>query len=108
MRRFATIGVCLAVVAVFAVVAVASAAAAEPAIYECHKEARGHGKYEKRCKVAKEGGGYEIKEGIGKAKPFKGKGKGATLEVTNVGGVVCKSSSDTGKSPARRRLAKSS
>ena len=97
MRRFATIGVCLAVVAVFAVVAVASAAAAEPAIYECHKEARGHGKYEKRCKVAKEGGGYEIKEGFGKGKPFKGKGDGANLNITNFGGISCTSSSDSGK-----------
>ena len=94
MKRVGIIGVCLAVVAA---IAVANAAASEPAIYECHKEAKGHGKYSKGCKVEKEGGGYEIKEGIGKGKKFKGKGKGANLEVVGVGGIACKASKNTGK-----------
>jgi hypothetical protein len=97
MRRFGIVGVCLAVLAAFTTVSVANAVASEPALYECHKEAKGHGKYSKGCKVEKEGGGYEIKEGIGKGKPFKGKGKGANLEIKGNGGVACTSSAVTGK-----------
>ncbi len=97
MKRIQTIGVCIAVVAALGLVTLANAAASLPAIYECHKEAKGHGKYEKGCKVEKEGGGFEIKEGIGKGKPFKGKGKGSDLEVEGIGGITCTSSADTGK-----------
>ncbi len=96
MKKLGVIGVCLLAITAVATVFAASAAASEPALYECHKEKAGHGKYSKGCKVEKEGGGFEIKEGIGKAKPFKGKGKGAFLEIHN-GGVSCTSSADTGK-----------
>jgi hypothetical protein len=100
MKRI-TIGSFAAALAVCALavcaVAVATAHAAEPALFECHKEAKDHGKYAKGCKTEKEGGGYEIKEGIGKGKVFKGKSKGANLELTKFGGVTCTSSTDTGK-----------
>jgi hypothetical protein len=97
MKKTQIIGVCVAVAAALGLVTVASASASLPALYECHKEAKGHGKYQKGCKVAKEGGGFEIEEGIGKGKPFKGKGKGSDLEVEGNGGITCTSSSDTGK-----------
>ncbi len=97
MRRFGIVGACLAVVVAFVAVSAASAVAAEPALYECHKEAKKHGKYSKGCKVEKEGGGYEIKEGFGKGKAFKAKSKGANLNVKGVGGIDCTSGSGTAK-----------
>ena len=97
MKRIQTIGVCLTVAAALGLVTLANAAASLPALYECHKEGKGHGKYEKGCKVEKAGGGFEIKEGIGKAKPFNGKGKGSDLEVEGNGGITCTSSADSGK-----------
>ncbi len=47
-------------------------------------------------------GKYELQEWSlaakkGKAKAFKGSGKGANLEVEGIGGITCTSSSDTGK-----------
>jgi hypothetical protein len=97
MRRFGIVGACLAVVLAFVAVSAANAVAAEPALYECHKEAKGHGKYSKGCKVEKEGGGYEIKEGFGKGKAFKAKAKGANLNVKGLGGIDCTAGSGTGK-----------
>jgi hypothetical protein len=86
----------LVLVAVFALsaVAAASASAAEPAFYECAKEAGG--KYEKGC--AKEGGkgGYVLREGIGKNHTLKGKSGKAKLETPGVGAVECSSSKSTG------------
>ena len=117
--------VCLGVLAAFAVASVASAVAAEPALYECGKASKEEAKYEskgkqktknvytglyteKKCltlaaagKYRAEGkpeGKYELKEGIGKGKAFKGKSTGGSnLEVVGVGGVGCTSASDTGK-----------
>ena len=113
MRRMTLFAACVALLAAFAAVSVASAAAAEPALYECAKVAKNaQKKYEghytgKHCgasekateKQIEEGkvNKYELKEGIGKGKAFKGKGKGANLEVKTVGGIACTSSSDTGK-----------
>jgi hypothetical protein len=106
MRSFRmTIGVCVALMAVFAAISVASASAAEPALYECAKLKKNsktkkyEGKYEKGCEKtnAKGEGKYEIKEGIGKGKAFKGKSKGSNLEVRGFGGITCTSSTDTGK-----------
>lgn len=107
MKRTKTVGVfVMALLAAVALAAVgsASASAAEPALYECHKlakvEKKYHGKYtDKKCSVesATHEGAYELQEGIGKGKAFKGKGKGANLEIVGVGGVTCTSSADTGK-----------
>jgi hypothetical protein len=110
MRRFGIAGACLAVIAAFAVVSVASASAAEPALYECAKAPKVNKKYtgkytDKKCskeatKSEIEAGKtnkYELKEGIRKGKVFKGKGKGANLNVKGLGGIDCASSSNTGK-----------
>ncbi len=73
MRRMRILG--LALVAVFAVAAAASAgASAAPAWFECAKVAKGTGEYGKGCTTLSKGGGYELKEGVGKGKAFKGKG----------------------------------
>jgi hypothetical protein len=93
--------------------AVAPAAmAAEPALYECAKLAKNattkkyEGKYtDKKCsneateaeKAEGKKNKYELKEGIGKGKAFKGKGGGANLEIVTLGGVTCTSSADGGK-----------
>lgn len=103
-------GLCLlTALAAFGAMA-ASASAAEPALYECAKATKVENKYtgtytDKKCSheaspAEKEAGKtnkYELKEGVGKGKPFKGKGSGANLEVVEVGGVACTSSSDSGK-----------
>ena len=111
MKRITLLATCLALLGAFLAVTVASAAAAEPALYECAKTAKNSekkytGKYtEKKCakeataKEIEEGktNKYELKEGIAKAKAFKGKSKGANLEVEGIGGITCTSSTDTGK-----------
>jgi hypothetical protein len=96
MKRMRILGLCLVAAFALAVVAASSASAA-PAFYECAK-VKG-GKYEKGC--SKEGGkgGYELKEGIGKAgtKKFKGSGKKATLHTPAVGGeITCTAFKDEG------------
>jgi hypothetical protein len=113
MKRM-TIGSITAALAVCALavcaVATATAQAAEPALFECHllkentKTKAFEGKYVKGCKVeatekqiTEKLNKYEIEEGAGKGKVFKGKSKGANLEVKGVGGVSCTSSTDTGK-----------
>jgi hypothetical protein len=88
----------LALVAVFALVAIsaASASAAEPAFYECAKEAGG--KYAKGCTSEGGKGGYTLREGIGKKHAFKGKGGAATLHTPAVGGEVkCTAFKDSGE-----------
>lgn len=111
MKRIARIGLAAAVAAaLLASVVVASASAAEPALFECAKAPKVEKKYtgrytDKKCsKEASEAerlegktNKYELKEGVGKGKEFKGKGAGANLEVVGIGGVACTSSSDEGK-----------
>lgn len=104
MKRIRMMGACLVAVFALAAVASASASAAEPALWECGKtvkvEKKYTGKYNnKTCteENTKSEGKYELREGIGKGKAFKGKGKGANLEIQGVGGVACTSSSDAGK-----------
>ncbi len=102
----------LAALAVLALTAMsaAGASAGEPALYECAKAAKVGGKYtgrytDKKCSkeatgAEKEAGKtnkYELQEGVGKGKAFKGKGAGANLEIAGLGGVACTSSSDSGK-----------
>jgi hypothetical protein len=95
---------CLATVVGLFGIATASASAAEPALYECAKTLKVEKSYSGgyNNKLCSEGnpehkGKYELQEGIGKGKAFKGKSKGANLEVKGLGGVACTSSSDTGK-----------
>lgn len=106
MRRRLTIGVVLSLVMALAVSALAAsgASAAEPALYECAKAAKVEkketgGYNNKTCSEvnAKHEGKYELQEGIGKGKEFKGKAGGSNLEVKGLGGVACTSNSDTGK-----------
>ncbi len=102
-------GVLLVLGFVVAALAPAGAFAAEPALYECAKapkvEKKYTGKYtDKKCSIeaseAERAEGkknkYILQEGIGKGKKFKGKGKGANLEVIGLGGVTCGSSADEG------------
>jgi hypothetical protein len=95
---------CLVAVVALCAVAAAGASAAEPALFECAKAPK-VGKFftggfnNKTCSEAnpEHKGKYELQEGIGKGKVFKGKAKGANLEVKGLGGVACTSNSDTGK-----------
>lgn len=117
MRRFWLMGVCAAMAVVVSALAAASASASLPALYECAKAtkvgkpAKYTGHYtDKKC--SKEATKKEIEEGKankyelqewnkeakkGKVKKFKGKGKGANLEVKGQNGVACTSSSDVGE-----------
>jgi hypothetical protein len=112
MRRMKMMGLCLVALFALTAVAVSSASAASPAFYECAKLAKNpttkkyEGKYSvKTCATEAspteqtEGkkNKYELKEGIGKGKQFKGKGGAATLHTPAVSGeVVCKSFKDSG------------
>jgi hypothetical protein len=103
MTRIKIMG--LALVALFAMAAVvAASASATPTYYECAKAAKVGklytGKYNnKTCTEtnAKGEGKYELKEGLGKGKEFKGTGKAATLHTPAIGGEVkCSGSKDAG------------
>jgi hypothetical protein len=107
MKRIRIMG--LALLALFAMAAVASASAsATPTYYECAKAAKVGktytGKYnDKNCTEAnaKSEGKYELKEGLGKGKEFKGVGKAATLHTPAIGGEVkCTGSKDAGYATA--------
>lgn len=109
MKVIKACGALLALGLLFGALAPAGAFASEPALYECAKLTKVEGKYhglytEKKC--AKEAteteraegkkNAYELREGIGKGKKFKGKGAGANLEIKGLGGVTCTSSADEG------------
>lgn len=103
MRNARFIGLCLLIVFGLCAVASATASAAEPALYECAKvakvEKKYHGKYvNKTCTEESKTseGKYELQEGIGKGKEFKGKGTAANLEIHGLGEVSCKKTADTG------------
>jgi hypothetical protein len=103
MRRIAALALALAGMAVLIAVSAAGASAAEPAFYECQKQAKGgdgkyHGKFtDKACSSASptEEGKYELKEGIGKKHTIKGKSGHAELE-SSLGSVSCTSSKSIG------------
>jgi hypothetical protein len=104
MRKQRIIAVGIAAVAALCGITAANAAAAEPALFECAKAPKVEKLYtggfnNKTCSEPNgtHQGKYELQEGIGKGKAFKGKGKGANLEVKELGGVACTSSTDTGK-----------
>jgi hypothetical protein len=108
MKRFVATGVCCATVFILIATTAGSASATVPTWFECHKAEKSGktytGRYDgKFCEAAGEvqgNGKYELAEGIGKGKGFKGKGGQAVLHVTTSLGddtVECTSSSDTGK-----------
>jgi opacity protein-like surface antigen len=116
MKHFKTMLAAVVAVTALAAVASAGASAAEPALFQCGsapKNAEKHftgGFTDKKCSVPSathEGkynleewnlGSAELKTGKkGKVKKFKGKGKGANLEVKQLGGIACTSSTDTGE-----------
>lgn len=97
MRRVGIVGLALA--AMFALAA--ASASANPHWYECAKVEGG--KYEKGCATeAPAGTGkYELKEGLGKDKPFKGKGGIAILHTVIPGKgditIECQAFKDSGQ-----------
>lgn len=107
MKRLRIMGLCS--VAVFALVAAvaANASATVPTWFQCAKAAKSGTTYighytGKSCGAATKvetGGKYELKEGIGKGKEFKGKGGKAVLHVKTWLGddtIECASSRDSG------------
>ncbi|HYB24820.1 MAG TPA: hypothetical protein VED41_13540 [Solirubrobacteraceae bacterium] len=101
------LALCLAAAFATAGVLATGAFAAEPAWFACVKASpKNSGNYNnKTCTEASEPGKgkYELKEGVGKAKAFKGSGGAAVLHVKTWLGdekVECASSKDAGKPAA--------
>jgi hypothetical protein len=110
MRGFRTVGLCLVAAIVLAAGAAVSSASALPAYFECHKGAVGSGKYTsaKCLEEAEPGNGkYEIEEGIGKEKAFKGVMKVSAFRIPAIGGEFeCKTGKEQGKVTSPTRLSK--
>ena len=90
----------LALACAFAALALlAQGAFANPHWYECAKVSGA--KLEKGCAAEGGKGGYELREGLGKGKPFKGKGSTAILHNVIPGKgdikIECASFKDSGK-----------
>lgn len=107
MKRLELMGLCLITAVVFAATVAANASAVAPTWTECAKAAKSGKTYlgnytGKTCTEATKvqaGGKYELREGVGKGKAFKGKGGKAVLHVRTWLGdatVECASSSDSG------------
>ncbi len=98
MKRMSVLGIALVVLFAISMLA-AAGASANPHWYECAKVTGG--KFEKGCATEGGKGGFELKEGIGKAKPFKGKGGSAILHTVIPGKgdikIECASFKDSGK-----------
>lgn len=105
MKRIKILGLCLvAALATVGVIATSAFAGSEPAWFECAKTSpKDTGSYKnKTCSEASEAGKgeYELKEGIGKGKAFKGKSGEAVLHVKTWLGddkVECGKGTDSGK-----------
>lgn len=111
MKQFMIVSVCLLV---GACMTAKSTLAAGPALFECAKLKKKEGHYigmynDKTCSEinSKGEGVYELRQWNaeakkGKVKIFKGKSKGANLDVKGLGRVICTGISDTGQftSPA--------
>lgn len=105
MRKFGTLVLALtATLAMSAVLAGAASAAVSPTWFACSKASKEGKTYtghygDKACSVEATAGKYELAEGLGKAKGFKGKGAGAVLHVKTWLGddkVECTKSSESG------------
>jgi hypothetical protein len=114
MKRTGSALLCvLAALAVMSALA-AAAGASTPTWYECAKAPKAGKVYtgsysSKTCEAASEvqgGGKYELREGVGKAKHFKGKGGAVTLQVAStLGSVTVECASSTaGGAPALPNL----
>ncbi len=103
MRALKIVGVCIVTGLLFAT-SIASASANAPTWFVCAKAAvKGSGDYTgKTCLQSTEvegGGKYELEQGTGKGKAFKGKGKTAVLSAKTLTGsenVTCASSKSVG------------
>jgi len=104
MRSLRSLGLCSAALLSLALVLACAAAAAPPTWYACAKATGGgSGHYtDKTCAADEkvEGGGkYELVEGLGKGKSFKGKGRLAVLDAKTLTGsltVECAASKSSG------------
>src|SRR6185312_1848688 len=116
MKRIARAVTCVLGTLAASAALAAGAGAATPTWYECGKAPKLGGVFTgnysaKNCEAASEvqgGGKYELREGIGKGKRFKGKGGASTLNVASTLGSVavqCASSAETG-TPALPNLEK--
>lgn len=116
MKRIARAMTCVLGALAASATLAAGAGAATPTWYECGKAPKLGGVFTgsysaKNCEAASEvqgGGKYELREGIGKGKLFKGKGGASTLNVASTLGSVavqCASSAETG-TPALPNLEK--
>jgi hypothetical protein len=107
MTRIARATGCMLGVLALCAALTAGAGAATPTWYECGKAPKSGTVYTgsfsaKNCEAASEtegGGKYELREGIGKGKRFKGKGAATTLNVSSTLGTIpveCATSFDSG------------
>jgi len=103
MKRMSTLGLALAAVFVLAAVMATGASAVKPTWKACVKSEKGKGEYsDKECSMSAGGTGkYNLVAGIGKAKPFKGKGGHGMLHNVIPGKgditVECESFKDAGE-----------
>lgn len=114
MRRIGIIGLSVcAAVALMGILAAGASASGVPTWSECAKAPKEGKTYlghysDKGCTMyVASGGKYELKEGLGKGKGFKGKGAAATLHVkTWIGDntVQCTKSSETGTPALPNRI----
>jgi hypothetical protein len=84
------------------VLGASGAAAAEPAFYECVKEAGG--KFRKGCKEEGGTGGFALREGVGKKPAFKGTGGALTFHVPGILEFTCASWKQAGERTAPTTL----
>lgn len=125
MNRIRTVLACAVAALAVGAVTAAGASASEPALFQCVKASKNAEKIytggfeDKKCSTANplHQGKYELEEWFlgskelktgkqGKVKQFKGKGKGANLEVKEIGGITCTSSADTGEFNGPKTAAK--
>jgi hypothetical protein len=101
MRRFPLLGLCCA--ALCGLGLAAATASALPAFFQCVK-VKG-GKFNAGCKAEGGKGGFELKEGIGKGKVFKG--AGTTLDplapAANGGEMKCERRNSSARCRRPRR-----
>jgi hypothetical protein len=101
MKRMQMLVLCASLAAVFAVGIGNATASALPTYFECAKGPVGSGIYaDKLCtEEAPPGTGkWELQEGIGKGKPFKGKAPALFLDIPAIAGhLTCKTAKEEGR-----------